>query len=93
VPPPTGEQNISADAAYRSLQVAGAMRAQNIVIYSIGLGNKISQTFLQEIANDPASPTFDPSQPEGEAVFAPDPSQLQAVFETIASKIVARITQ
>jgi hypothetical protein len=92
-PAATGELNVSNDAMYRSLVVANSMRAQKIVIYSIGLGDKISQTFLQQIANDPASPTFDPTQPIGQAVFAPDPSQLQSVFETIASKIVARITQ
>ena len=55
---------------YRAIQVANSMRAQGIVIYSIGLGDKISQAFLQQVANDPASATFDPNQPVGQAVFA-----------------------
>ena len=49
------------------------MRAENIVIYSIRLGNKISQSYLQQIANDPASSTYDPNQPVGQALFAPTP--------------------
>ena len=65
------ENNIANDAMYRAVQVANSMRAQGIVIYSIGLGDKISQAFLQQIANDPASSTFNPSEPVGQAVFAP----------------------
>jgi len=85
--------NVSNDAMFRTLQVAETMRQQSITIYSIGLGDKISQTFLQQIANDPASPTFNASEPEGEAVFAPTSAQLQGVFQTIASQILLRISQ
>ncbi|HZU42787.1 MAG TPA: TadE/TadG family type IV pilus assembly protein [Terriglobales bacterium] len=85
--------NISNDALYRAIQLSNQMRAQGIVVYSIGLGDKISQTFLQQIANDPNSPTFDPTQPVGEAVFAPTANDLQGVFQTIASKILLRLTQ
>jgi Flp pilus assembly protein TadG len=85
--------NISNDALYRAVQLANTMRSQGIVIYSIGLGDKISQTFLQQIANDPNSPTFDPNQPVGEAVFAPTANDLQSVFQTIASKIQLRLSQ
>ncbi len=90
---PINMTNVSSDALYRSIQVANQMRAQGIVIYSIGMGDKISQTFLQQIANDPNSPTFDPNQPVGEAVFAPTASELQTAFQTIASKILLRLTQ
>jgi len=65
--------NIAADAMYRSIQVSNRLRAENIVINSIGLGNKISQSYLQQIANDPASSTYDPNQPVGQALFAPTP--------------------
>ena len=94
--------NVSADAVYRSQQVANAMRAEGIYIYSIGLGSDPSQSFLQEIANDPASDTFNSSQPVGEAIMAPDCStpssqtcntELQQVFQTIASRILLRLTQ
>jgi hypothetical protein len=59
-------------------------------VYSIGLGSHIDIGFLLQIANDPNSPTFNPSQPVGLAVVANDPSQLQAVFDQIASQILAR---
>jgi Flp pilus assembly protein TadG len=91
--------HITAEAQYRSLQTANALRAEGVYVYSIGLGSDPSTTFLQEIANDPASPTYDSSQPVGIAVFAPDcPSstctqELQQVFQTIAAKILLRLTQ
>ena len=93
--------NITADAKYRSLQTANAMRAENppTYIYAIGLGKSVDQAFLQQIANDPASATYDSSQPQGLAVFVPDcPSaactaDLQQVFQTIAAKILLRLTQ
>ncbi|MGC2108401.1 MAG: VWA domain-containing protein [Candidatus Korobacteraceae bacterium] len=94
--------NITADAQYRSLQEANALRAEGVYVYSIGLGSDPSQTFLQEIANDPASPTYDSTQPVGEAVFAPDCSspnsptcnqELQQVFQTIAAKVLLRLIQ
>ena len=47
-------QNISTEADYRAVQLANTMRAQGITVYSIGLGDKIDQTYLQELANDPA---------------------------------------
>jgi hypothetical protein len=92
-------QNVTADALFRAVQTTNTMRSQNMTVYSIGLGNNINQTFLQQIANDPSSPTFDPNQPAGMAVFASDcPSssctdELQQVFQTIASTILLRLTQ
>ena len=93
--------NVTADAKYRALQTATAMRTENpgMFIYSIGLGTSVDQAFLQQIANDPASSTYNPNQPVGQAVFASNcPSsqcsaQLQQVFQTIAAKILLRLTQ
>ena len=90
---PLTQANIANDAMYRAVQVANNMRAQNIVIYSIGLGDKISQAFLQQIANDPASSTFNANLPVGQAVFAPTAADLQTVFQTIASEILLRLSQ
>jgi Flp pilus assembly protein TadG len=90
---PLTQLNVANDAMYRALQVANNMRAQNIVIYSIGLGDKISRAFLQQIANDPASSTFNSTQPVGQAVFAPTAADLQGVFQTIASEILLRLSQ
>jgi hypothetical protein len=92
---------VTADAQYQALQTASLMRAENpgVYVYAIGLGSSPSTTFLQQIANDPASSTYDPNLPIGMAVFAPDcPSsqcttELQQVFQTIASKILLRLIQ
>src|SRR5664280_68908 len=93
--------HVTADAQYQALQTATAMRAENpgVYIYSIGLGSSPSTTFLQQIANDPASSTYDSTKPVGMAVFAPDcPSsqcttELQQIFQTIAAKILLRLIQ
>jgi len=90
---PTGMTNCANDADYRTVQLANALRAQNVTVYSIGLGDAINEPFLQEVANDPASPAFNSSQPVGEAVFAPNSSQLNSVFQQIASNILLRLTQ
>jgi Flp pilus assembly protein TadG len=87
------QTNISNDAMYRTVQLSNAMRGQNITIYSIGLGDKINQPYLQQVANDPASITFDATKPVGEAIFASTAADLQGVFQTIASKILLRLSQ
>ncbi len=91
--------NVAADARYRALQTANAMRAEGMYVYSIGLGSSVDTSFLQQIANDPASSSYDSSQPVGMAVFATHcPSsqcsqELQQVFQTIAAQILLRLTQ
>lgn len=96
-PAPTHQQtlsraNITSEAESRMEALANTMRAQGITIYSIGLGNSIDQSFLQQIANDPASSTYDASKPSGIAVFAPSANDLDTAFQTIASKILLRLT-
>ncbi len=91
--------NVTADARYRALQTANAMRSEGMYVYSIGLGSSVDTAFLQQIANDPASSSYDSSQPVGMAVFATNcPSsqcsqELQQVFQTIAAQILLRLTQ
>ena len=80
--------NKSADALFRSVQVANQMRAAGITVYSIGVGTGVNLTFLQQVANDPNAPGYVPTPYDGEAVIANDPSQLAAVFQSIASKIL-----
>ncbi len=87
------ETNISNDAMYRAVQLANTMRTQGTTVYSIGLGDKINETYLQQLANDPASPTYNPDEPSGVAAFAPTASDLDSAFQTIASKILLRLTQ
>ena len=85
--------DISTDAKYRAVQLADSMRTQGTTIYSIGLGDKIDTTYLQELANDPASDQYNPNEPSGIAAFAPSASDLDTVFQTVASKILLRLTQ
>jgi secreted protein with Ig-like and vWFA domain len=87
------QTNVANDALYRAVTVAQAMQNQGIVVYSIGLGDKISEAFLQQVANDPASSTYNSSLPTGEAVFAPTAADLQSVFQTIAAEILLRLSQ
>jgi hypothetical protein len=84
--------NITTEGEWRAIGLANQMRAQGITVYSIGLGDDIDQTYLQEVANDPASPTYDSTQPSGLAEFAPTASDLDTAFQTIASKILLRLT-
>ncbi len=88
---------VGGEAQYRALQTANTMRssANNIAIYTIGLGNDINKDFLYQLANDPdpANTHFDSSQPAGEAKFAPTPAELEAVFREIAADILLRLTQ
>ncbi len=90
------------EAMYRSVQVSTAastgLLAQNVYVYSIGMGTAITgqptaEQFLQEVANDPASPIFSPSLPQGQAVFASSSAQLDSVFQIIASKILLRLSK
>ena len=93
-----GMSNISNESFYRAENAANTALNQNVTIYSIGLGNAITgqsvaQSFLYQVANDPNSPTFNLNLPQGQALFAPTSAQLDQVFQTIASKILLRLTQ
>ncbi len=96
--------NVTAESQYRALQTATAMRSENpgTYIYTIGLGSGVStttQTFLKQLANDPTGTSYNPNLPEGMFLYVPDcPSttctaELQTAFQTIASKILLRLTQ
>jgi Flp pilus assembly protein TadG len=90
--------NVYNEAIYRAEASATTALNQNVTIYSIGLGTAITnqttaQDFLYQVANDPNGPSYNSALPQGEAVFAPTSSQLNYVFEEIASKILLRITQ
>ena len=91
--------NVWSEGQLRALATATAMRTDpnlRVTIYAIGLGGSIDKAFLKTMANDkdtiPGS-VYDPSQPSGSAVFAPTPGDLQSVFQTIASKILLRLTR
>lgn len=90
--------DIPADAEYRILQMASSMRAASsypTVFYVVGLGDDdtLNKPFLQQLANDVHSPAYNSTQPAGEALFTNDPSELEQVFQEIASRIQLRLTQ
>ncbi|MFZ0590682.1 MAG: VWA domain-containing protein [Bryobacteraceae bacterium] len=67
-------------------------RTYQPIIYAIGYSVLINKPLLLSIANDPSSPTYDPSVPAGLFVYAPDKSALSSAFNTIASQIL-RLSQ
>src|ERR1035438_1946040 len=98
--------NVTAEAQYRGIQTAIALRTDAPVptyIYSIGLGNGVSlttQAFLAQLANDPSySATYIKGQPAGEFFYIPScpgatcTSELRTAFQTIAAKVLLRLTQ
>jgi len=100
------QSNVTADAQYRAIQTANAMRAETpgVLIYVIGLGQQINnsqstQNFLGKLANDPSYPGYNSALPVGELFIVPDcPSslctqELNTAFQTIAAKILLRLTQ
>jgi hypothetical protein len=91
---------VTAEAQYRAIQTALALRTETPVptyIYTIGLGSGVSSTtqaFLAQLANDPSYPTYISGQPAGEFFYIPDcPSsactaELNVAFQMIASKLL-----
>jgi hypothetical protein len=88
-------RNISTEAEERCVRIADMMRANGIIVYSVGLGSEtsINRPFLRRVANDPSAPGYKPTFYDGEALFAPTAAQLGQVFEVLANKIILRITQ
>ena len=76
---------------------ADVLRAAGILVYTIALGNPNAgdplQTpdlvYLQGLAN--VNGVTDPSQPQGKSYFAPTATELQAVFDQVASDLLARL--
>jgi Flp pilus assembly protein TadG len=109
VSPPPANVNTSDDCAMeteaqkRAVAMAELARQQGNIIYAVGLGNPngpkecgfppINPDFLKQVANDPTSPSFNPNEPAGEALLTSNATQLQALFQQIAAKILLRLTQ
>lgn len=93
--------NITADATYRTEQLASVMRnsTNNITIYTIGLGSKINTAYLEDLANVPGAATYDSTQQIGDYEYAACDTkadcqqQLTNVFQIILSKILLRLTK
>ncbi|HEV3333286.1 MAG TPA: VWA domain-containing protein [Bryobacteraceae bacterium] len=94
--------NLSRNAADGAATRLRTDRTYRIAIYCIGLyGNvamtdpydAVDDTLLNRVANTPASPIYDPTQPVGAYFTVPDASQLAQAFSQVASAIVARLSK
>ena len=80
-------------------QIANQIRGEDVLVYTIGLGNTAysdpafqpNQAFLQELAN--VDGMTNGSQPAGKSYFAPDATQLRAVFNQVASDLMVRLAR
>ena len=100
-------KNVTWEAQYRAIQTAIAMRTESPVptyIFTILLGNDITATaLLKQLANDPTSSSYIPSQTQGEFFAIPSctgsvnlancKTQLNTAFQAIATKVLLRLTQ
>ena len=75
-----------------SINIANQARNEDYLIFTIGLGAGVRQTYMEALANDPDSAFYDPTQPVGEYIFADDADALVDAFLRVASSVV-HITQ
>ncbi len=98
-PTTINHDNVRADAFYRAIGDAIAMRLQGITVYAIGLGSApdpVDPQFLCQVANDPCNGTntnYNAALPTGVYQSAPTGQDLDAAFQKIASIIRLRLTQ
>jgi len=105
-PYPSHARNVGNAARNLAERIAHDIRTDpdghRIRIYALGLGVQLNSSegipgetgssILRRIANDPSSPDFDPSQPEGRYYFAGDATQLSDAFQQLRDQLI-RITQ
>jgi len=95
-PPPHGERGREV-ARQLGLEAANRLRADDVYVYTIGLGNPLASelgrpdlAYLSLLANEHGSVNSD--QPHGKMYFAPTPAELDAVFRRVASDLVIRLS-
>ena len=82
IPDPPLHNQICSLASGLALANAGVLKNKRITIYTIGLGSKVNTQFMQNLASG-ASLYF----------YAPNSSQLQAIFQQVAQEIKLRLVQ
>jgi hypothetical protein len=98
--------NVTAETQYRAIQTASAMRTESVptYIFTIGLGtDTTADDLLKQLANDPTSLSYIKSQPAGQFFYistctgsvnlANCKTELNTAFQTIATKVLLRLTQ
>lgn len=94
-------QPAASDALNHDLgrQLANQIRGEDVLVYTIALGNTAysdpafqpNLDFLSELAN--VDGATNSSQPAGKSYFAPDASQLRAVFNQVAADLMVRLAR
>jgi hypothetical protein len=92
------EAGVRAKSRQAALDVANAIRAEGVYIYSIGLGDPAAGPllapdlpYLRQISNEDG--VSNAAQPQGKVYFAPDESELLAVFNAVAQDLLVRLAQ
>ena len=96
-----GDMYAEADA--RAEAVATLARIESNTVYCIGFGSPsgtpecghppLNISFLKDLANTTDSDTYTNSQPAGDVAIGSDPSDIDALFQQIAAKILLRLSQ
>jgi len=82
------------------LASANSLRADGVLVYSIGLGNASlapsnpahpDLDYLREVANEGG--VSNPNQPRGKMYFAPTPDDLERVFQEVANDLLVRLAR
>ncbi len=81
-----------------ALEVASAIRAEGVYIYSIGLGDPLAGPllapdlpYLRQISNEDG--VVSASQPQGKVYFAPSEEELVTVFNQVAQDLLVRLAR
>ena len=106
---PFQQTYVTAEAQYRAKQTAISLQSESPhpnYIYTIGLGSSINTAttqLLQDIANDPNAPTYSTALATGEYFYISGTQcpgtgnscteAVLQVFQTIAAKVLLRLTQ
>lgn len=77
---------------WKALRYCQIARQEDVTVYTINFING-NGDLLKQMANDPAGPGYNPSEPEGEHITATTGSELAKAFEDISKKIRSVITQ
>ena len=93
------ESNVRNEARRQGLQRANEIRSDDILLYTIGLGDPDASDpivqpdlgYLRRIANEGG--IEDPNQPQGRMYFAPSPAELSDVFSQLAQDLLVRLAK
>jgi hypothetical protein len=91
------------EAEARARAVASLARSEGNIVYAIGFGNPsgtpecghppLNIAFLKALANTKDSTYYDNTQPSGDVAIGSNAADIDGLFQTIASKILLRLSK